>query len=137
MSDLIAYIDGGSFGNPGPAGIGIVVQSAGLEPIRISKWIGRQDSNVAEYVALMEALQFALAQGARRLHVYSDSQVVVKQMTGEYKCRTARLYSLNWTCVKLTRSLQFSISHIPRARNAEANTLANFAVRRIAVSAEI
>jgi ribonuclease HI len=129
MSELIAYVDGGSFGNPGPSGIGIVVEGATDSPVRISKWIGRQDSNVAEYVALMEALQFALAREAQGLHVYSDSQVMVKQMNGEYKCRTARLYSLNWTCVKLSRSLRFSISHIPRTRNREANWLANLAIR--------
>jgi ribonuclease HI len=135
MPDLIAYIDGGSFGNPGPSGIGVIIDGATSGPITIAKWIGRQDSNVAEYVALMEALQFAVASDARRLHVYSDSEVVVKQMTGEYKCRTARLYSLKWICCKLARSLDFSISHIPRARNAAANTLANLAVRNAAVTA--
>ena len=99
-------------------------------PIRIAKWIGRQDNNVAEYVALMEALQCALSLNATRLHVYSDSQVVVKQMMGEYRCRSSRLYSLNWTCRKLARSLGFSISHIPREDNSEANALANSAVRK-------
>jgi ribonuclease HI len=62
------------------------------------------------------------------LHVYSDSQVVVKQMTGEYQCRSTLLYSLHWTCRKLARSLEFSISHVVRERNAEANTLAQSAV---------
>ena len=81
----------------GSAGVGVVIEGAPAGPIRIAKWIGRQDSNVAEYVALMEALQCALALKARRLHVYSDSEVVVKQMTGVYKCRSPRLYSLNWT----------------------------------------
>jgi ribonuclease HI len=107
-----------------------VIEGAPDGPIRIAKWIGRHDSNVAEYVALMEALQCALALKARRLHVYSDSEVVVKQMTGVYQCRSPRLYSLNWTCRKLARSLEFSISHICRESNVEANTLANRAVRR-------
>ena len=129
MSDLVAHIDGGSLGNPGPSGVGLVIDGAATGPIRIAKWIGRQDNNVAEYVALMEALQCALGLNARRLHVYSDSEIVVKQMTGEYKCRSPRLYSLNWTCRKLARSLDFSISHVGREKNAEANTLANFAVR--------
>jgi ribonuclease HI len=132
MSDLIAYIDGGSLGNPGPSGVGVVIDGAMAGPIRIAKWIGLQDSNVAEYVALMEALQCALSLNARRLHVYSDSDVVVKQMTGEYKCRSSRLYSLNWTCSKLARSLEFSISHVGREKNGEANTLANSAVRKFA-----
>jgi ribonuclease HI len=129
MSDLIAYIDGGSLGSPGPSGVGVVINGAPTGPIRIAKWVGRQDSNVAEYVALMEALQCALSLKARRLHVYSDSEVVVKQMTGEYKCRSPRLYSLNWTCRKLARSLGFSISHVSRDNNCEANMLANSAVR--------
>jgi ribonuclease HI len=129
MTDLVAYIDGGSFGNPGPSGIGVIIDGGSAGRVRIAKWIGRQDSNVAEYVALMEALQCALSLQAGRLHVFSDSEVVVKQMAGQYQCRTPRLYSLNWTCRKLARSLRFSISHVPRKRNTEANALANFAVR--------
>jgi ribonuclease HI len=129
MANLIAYVDGGSLGNPGPSGVGIVIVGAGAAPVRIAKWIGHQDNNVAEYVALLEALQYALLRRARRLHVYSDSQVVVKQMNGEYQCRSPRLYSLNWTCRKLSRTLDFSISHVARAENAEANRLANLAVR--------
>ncbi len=96
---------------------------------RISRWIGHQDNNVAEYVALLEALQCALFLKAKALHVYSDSQVVVRQMRGEYICRSSRLYSLHWTCRKLARTLSFSISHVPREDNAEANRLANTAVR--------
>ena len=129
VCDLVAYVDGGSRGGRGSAGVGIVIQGAAAGPIRIAKWIGRHDNNVAEYVALMEALQCALELKARRLHVYSDSEVVVKQMTGVYQCRSPRLYSLNWTCRKLARSLEFSISHICRESNTEANTLANRAVR--------
>ena len=129
MLDLVAYVDGGSQGNPGPAGIGIIIAGHGAGPIRIAKWIGRQDNNVAEYVALMEAMQCALSLKARRLHVYSDSEVVVKQMKGEYKCRSPRLYSLHWTCRKLARSFEFSISHVERAGNIEANILATRAVR--------
>ena len=129
MSDFVAYIDGGSLGNPGPSGVGVVLSGGTEGPIRIAKWIGRQDNNVAEYVALMEALQCALSLKAKRLHVYSDSQVVVKQMTGEYTCRSSLLYSLNWTCRKLARSLEFTISHVGREMNIEANTLANEAVR--------
>jgi ribonuclease HI len=130
MLDLVAYVDGGSLGNPGPSGIGVVIEGGATGTIRIARWIGRQDNNVAEYVALLEALQCALALKAQALHVYSDSQVVVRQMRGEYACRSPRLYSLHWTCVKLTRSLKFSITHVPRERNSEANGLANSAVRR-------
>lgn len=130
MSNLVAYVDGGSLGNPGPSGIGIVIDGSANGTIKIKKSIGHQDNNVAEYVALLEALQFALELGARALHVFSDSEVVVKQMTGEYACRSSRLYSLNWICRKLARSLEFSISHIPRENNREANRLASSAVRK-------
>ena len=129
ISELVAYVDGGCLGNPGPSGIGVVISGCANGPIRIAKWIGHQDNNVAEYVALLEALQCALALKARTLHVYSDSEVVVRQMKGEYRCRSARLYSLNFICRKLARSIKFSISHVRRENNAEANGLANAAVR--------
>jgi ribonuclease HI len=129
MSDLVAFIDGGSLGNPGSAGIGVVISDPRGEKIRIAKWIGRQDNNVAEYLALLEALQCAVALKARAIHVYSDSEVVVRQMTGQYRCRSPRLYSLHWICCKLVRSLRFSISHVPRESNVEANNLASSAAR--------
>ena len=129
MSDFVAYVDGGSRGNPGPSGIGVVLDGAELPTIRIAKWIGRQDNNVAEYVALLEALQCAMNLKARKLHVYSDSEVVVRQMNGDYTCRSPRLYSLNWICRKLAHSLDFSISHVRREQNSEANWLATSAVQ--------
>jgi ribonuclease HI len=129
MSDLVAYVDGGSHGNPGPSGIGVVIAGPEGETTRIARWIGYQDNNVAEYVALLEALQHAVTVKARALHVYSDSEVVVKQMTGEYACRSPRLHSLNWTCRKLALGFDFSIAHVPRENNREANELANYAVK--------
>jgi ribonuclease HI len=130
MSDLVAYVDGGSLGNPGSSGIGVIIGGSTNGTIRIAKWIGHQDNNVAEYVALLEALQCALGLEAKTLHVFSDSEIMVKQMSGEYSCRSPRLYSLNWICRKLARSLSFSISHVPREDNAEANGLASSAARK-------
>jgi len=129
MSNLVAYVDGGSLGNPGPSGIGVVIDGCENGTIRIQKWIGHQDNNVAEYIALLEALHYAVKLSASALHVFSDSEVVVKQMSGEYTCRSPQLYSLNWICRKLARSLDFSISHVPRENNAEANGLASSAAR--------
>jgi ribonuclease HI len=129
MSRLVAYVDGGSHGNPGPSGIGLVIEDSVGRKLRMAKWIGHQDNNVAEYVALLEALQYALASKAKALRVYSDSEVVVRQMSGRYACLSPRLYSLNWTCRKLARSLDFSITHVPREHNTEANSLANHGVR--------
>jgi ribonuclease HI len=133
MAELVAYVYGGSQGNPGPSGIGVIIVGCASGPIRIAKWIGHQDNNVAEYAALMEALQCAVSLNAKALHVYSDSEVVVRQMRGEYICRSSRLYSMHWTCCKLARALRFSISHVPRENNAEANRLANTAVRQRSV----
>jgi ribonuclease HI len=129
MSDLIAHVDGGSHGNPGPSGIGVVIEGADGKTISIAKWIGHQDNNVAEYVALLEALQHAVEAKAKKLRVFSDSEVVVKQMTGEYSCRSPRLHSLNWICRKLARAFDFSISYIPREQNSQANELANQAAK--------
>lgn len=129
MPDLIAYVDGGSLGSPGPAGVGVVIEGSKQGRITIGKWVGRQDNNVAEYLALLEALQCAVALKASKLHVYSDSEVVVRQMIGDYRCRSSRLYSLNWLCRKLARTLEFSISHIRREHNKEANRLAGLAAR--------
>lgn len=134
VTELVAYVDGGCLGNPGPSGIGVVISGLADGPVRIAKWIGHQDNNVAEYAALMEALQYAVSLKARKLHVYSDSQVMVRQMTGEYVCRSPRLYSLHWTCRKLARSLKFSISHVRREFNVEANRLAQSALRTKALS---
>jgi ribonuclease HI len=128
-SQLVAYVDGSSHGSPGPSGIGIILEDPAGGRTRIAKWIGWQDNNVAEYVALLEALQCALLRRASSLRVYSDSDVVVRQMSGEYACRSAKLYSLNWTCRKLARSLEFVITRIPREHNREANHLANSAAR--------
>jgi ribonuclease HI len=131
LSQLVAYVDGGSLGNPGPSGIGVVIDGAASGQLKIAKWVGRQDNNVAEYLALLEALQCAVSLKAGALHVYSDSEVVVKQMMGEYSCRSPRLYSLHWICRKLARGLEFSISHVRRENNAEANSLASAAARGV------
>jgi ribonuclease HI len=130
MSDLVAYVDGGSLGNPGPSGIGVIIDGSEHGTIRIAKWIGHQDNNVAEYLALLEALQCAVTLKAETLHVYSDSEVVVRQMSGEYSCRSPRLYSLNFICRKLARSVKFSISHVRRENNSEANRLASAVCKR-------
>ncbi len=144
MSDLVAYVDGGSLGNPGPSGIGVVIEGSDGGTIRIARWIGRQDNNVAEYVALLEALQCARTLKATALHVYSDSQVVVRQMQGKYACRSSRLYSLHWICRKLARSFKFSKGRRhhnprrggrPRSPGTERVRICVFSVARRAPSA--
>src|SRR5579862_3396296 len=116
-TSLTAHIDGGM------NGIGVVLRGSG-QTVRISKTLGRRDNNMAEYLALLEALQYAESINATKLHVYSDSDVVVRQMDGRYRCRSPRLHSLNFVCRKLARSLDFSIEHISRDQNTEAHGLA-------------
>lgn len=127
---LVAFVDAGCLGNPGPAAIGVVLSGTNQPTIRIAKWIGYQDNNIAEYFALHEALRLALRLAAKTLHVFSDAEVVVKQMKGDYTCRSMRLYSLNWTCRKLARTLEFSISHVGREVNIEANDLVRSELRK-------
>ena len=114
MFDLVAYVDGGSHGNPGPSGIGVVIEGPDGETTCIAKWIGHQDNNVAEYVPCWRRCSTPLRQSQEAARVLG-LEVVVKQMTGEYSCRSPRLHSLNWTCRKLARAVEFSISYISRA----------------------
>ena len=99
-----------------------------VAPYRRARLRSEDPIGLAGVVA--EALQCALTLKAKKLHVYSDSEVVVRQMKGEYTCRSPRLYSLHWICRKLARSLSFSINHVSRENNTEANRLANAAARQ-------
>lgn len=85
---MIAYVDGGSRGNPGPAGIGVVIEHPTGRRVEISQSIGTGDNNYAEYAALLAALEYAAAYDAPSLQVYSDSEVVVRQVSGAYTCQS-------------------------------------------------
>src|SRR5260370_1941420 len=121
MSDLVAYVDGGSLGNPGPSGIGVVINGCESGEIRIAKWIGHQDNNVAEYAALMEALQCALSLNATKLHVYSDSEVMVRQMRGEDTCRSPPRYPLHCTFRNPPHPPTFPFPPPPRHNHPNTN----------------
>ena len=83
MTDLTAYIDGGTRGKPRSSGIGVVIEHPGGRRVEISQWIGADDNNYAEYAALLVALEYAAVYRCRRLQVFSDSEVVVKQINGD------------------------------------------------------
>jgi len=124
---LEAWVDGGSRGNPGPAGSGIYFP--GL--IRISEYLGTQTNNFAEYSALISAVQFAAALRCSALRVYSDSELVVKQIRGEYKVRHENIRPLYDRALRWIRLIpDFSIEHVRRERNTEADSLANDAMDR-------
>ena len=127
---LIAYTDGGARGNPGPAGFGVVLQDeTGRKITGLSQYLGHQTNNVAEYQGLIAALEYAVEHGPRALKVISDSELLVKQIRGEYKVRNPTLQDLHARARQLIRQLEwFSIQHVLRGHNAEADRLANAAM---------
>lgn len=126
----VAHVDGAARGNPGPASYAVIIHdAAGREVYRLGKSIGRHTNNVAEYHGLIAALDYAATHGLRRLRVRSDSELLVRQMQGLYKVKSADLKPLHERAQKLARGLEyFAIEHIHRELNADADTLANQAL---------
>jgi ribonuclease HI len=129
-ASLKVFIDGASRGNPGEAGFGVhVTNEAGTEVAALYGYLGRATNNVAEYEALLHALRWALARGARRLAIFSDSELVVKQMSGAYKVKHPDMQARNREAQGLLRRFDAArIAHVPRDQNREADRLANRAL---------
>ena len=129
---LVAYIDGGARGNPGPAGYGVVFEDEVGRPVaNLSEYLGRQTNNYAEYSGLLAALNYTLRHGFKSLKVVSDSELMVKQVLGEYKVSSPTLKELNQRAMKLIDQLDcFEIRHVLREKNREADRLANIAMDR-------
>jgi ribonuclease HI len=126
---LVAYTDGGSRGNPGPAGIGVVLEKDGQVLAEKGLPIGTATNNVAEYRAVIEALDMARTYGATELEVRMDSELVVRQLSGRYKIRDERLMELAEKVRELAAGFgQVRWSHVPRERNARADALVNGAL---------
>jgi ribonuclease HI len=127
---VVAHIDGGARGNPGPAGYGIVIEQRDGSPLaRIHRFLGLQTNNFAEYSALLATLEYALAHDIRALKVVSDSELLVRQMNGQYKVRSAPLQELHRRAKELVPRLEwFRIEHARREHNREADRLANLAM---------
>ena len=133
MDEVITVqFDGGSRGNPGPAGIGVVLSAADGTPlVTLGRFIGRATNNAAEYAALIAGLQEAKKLGAKRVAVRGDSELIVRQMRGEYKVRNADLRPLYEQAQALLRQFdQSTIQHNYRHNNALADKLANLAMDR-------
>jgi ribonuclease HI len=128
-----ANIDGGSRGNPGPASYGVVVRNPKGEVIaQLKKYIGRTTNNVAEYYGLIAALDYAQSQNIRTLRIESDSELLVKQMRGQYKVKSEDLKPLFERAKKMSQALaSFRIDHVYREQNAEADALANEAMDEV------
>lgn len=135
--DLIAFIDGGARGNPGPAAIGVIVRDAGGNVLfEEGKTIGRATNNEAEYRALIHLLEKCASDpllaksGAKTLHVRSDSTLLVMQITGKWKIKEPRLRALYDDVQKAKADLPFAlrIRHVPREENIDADRLVNVAM---------
>ena len=132
MSVWDIYIDGASKGNPGPAGVGIVIFKEGARLKDISRHIGNTTNNVAEYTALIYALEEALILKAGKVKVLTDSELLAKQINGEYKVRHVNLKPLFEQARNLSRGFEsFEIRHIVREKNKEADRLADKAARSV------
>ena len=130
LAAYIANIDGASRGNPGPAAYGVVIRNPRGETIaRMKKYIGRMTNNVAEYYALIAALDYAQSHGIRALRLESDSELLVNQMRGSYKVKSADLQPLFERAKKMSQAFaSFRIDHVYREKNSEADKLANEAL---------
>jgi len=127
---LTAYTDGGARGNPGPSGYGVVIQDqSGKKVAALSEYLGHQTNNFAEYQGLIAALEYAVKHGHKALKVVSDSELLVRQIKGIYKVKNAALKDLHARAKELIAQLDwFSIGHVLRGHNQEADELANAAM---------
>ena len=123
------YTDGAARGNPGPAGIGIVMIKDEEVLQEISDYIGEATNNVAEYMALIRGLEEAIDMDIKRIDVFADSELMVKQMKGEYRVKNQGLIPLAIQAQSLIKQLtHFSITHIRREQNKLADQLANLGI---------
>ena len=125
-----ANIDGASRGNPGPAAYAVILRGPdGTKIAEIAKCIGRKTNNIAEYYALVAALDYAATHSIDALRARSDSELLVRQMQGRYRVKNADLKPLHERARKLARGLDyFVIEHVPREENGDADALANLAL---------
>jgi probable phosphoglycerate mutase len=129
ISEVTVYTDGASRGNPGPAAIAFVVQVDGQTISEYGTRIGQATNNTAEYLALIRGLEFVDGLGAKRVHIRSDSELMVRQMRGEYRVKHPDLIPLNEQAQVLARRFAaVTYTHVPRAENAEADRLCNEAL---------
>lgn len=132
-SSYRANIDGASRGNPGPSAYGVAIRDARGEIVaQLKKYIGRSTNNVAEYYGLIASMDYAQSHGVRAIRIESDSELLVKQMRGLYKVKSADLQPLFERAKKMSQAFEsFRIEHVYREQNREADTLANEALDEV------
>lgn len=126
----LANIDGASRGNPGPAAFAVVIRDAqGKTVLELAKKIGRETNNVAEYYALLAALDFATTHHIKALRIRSDSELLVRQMQGRYKVKSPDLKPMYERALRMSKQIPyFAIEHVRREQNTDADGLANVAL---------
>jgi ribonuclease HI len=127
---LYMYIDGAARGNPGLAGIGVVLRDSSNETVKnIDKFIGNATNNVAEYTALIVGMEEARKLGAEEITINTDSELLAKQLGGEYKVKNPALKILYSKVIKLLDDFEHvQVNNIPREKNKDADKLANKAI---------
>jgi ribonuclease HI len=129
---LVAHVDGGSRGNPGHAGYGVFIQDGGGKPVaELSEYLGIQTNNFAEYSGLLAALRYAREHGCKAIEIVSDSELMVRQLNGQYKVKNEGLKPLYQQAMAMSRDLDwFKVRHVRREFNKDADRLANAAMDR-------
>lgn len=136
MSKLLIFTDGAARGNPGPAGLGVVITDPeGNTLSEVAEHIGETTNNVAEYTALIRGLEEALKMGGTEVEIHTDSELMARQLTGVYKVRAEHLVPLVQKVRELLRQFRrISISHIMRGANKRADALARKASQSVKAS---
>jgi ribonuclease HI len=130
---LLIHTDGAARGNPGPAGLGAVLQDAetGQVIAELARYLGKQTNNVAEWTAVQEALEEALRQGARQVDLRTDSQLVARQIAGRYRVKHPGLKPIYARVMALLGQFDiYTVGHVPRELNGHADRLSNVAIDR-------
>jgi ribonuclease HI len=130
MAKVTVNVDGGARGNPGPAAIGVVVRDAdGAVVEAVGETIGKTTNNVAEYQALLRGIELAAASGASEVELVGDSELIVRQIEGRYKVKNEAMKELHAQAKKALAGFDdWSIRHVKRAQNSDADKLVNQAL---------
>jgi len=133
VTRLLIHTDGAARGNPGPAGLGAVLQDVetGETVAELARFLGTQTNNVAEWTAVQDALEEALRRGARQVDLRTDSQLVARQISGSYRVKHPNLKPIHARVMALLAQFEtYTVGHVPRERNREADRLSNVAIDR-------
>lgn len=126
MDSVVVFCDGGSRGNPGPSALGVVIKTTKGEIIEeIGEFLGEQTNNYAEYMAVVKAMEYLKQKNIRKADFFLDSQLVVRQLNGQYKIKSANIKHLNQKVNELMSGLDVSFEHVYREDNKEADAIVN------------